>query len=59
MDKFKDYKTLARLYVERMATKGIILLPDVQADLAEAIKDIEQFMPAHYRRLLDILYDPA
>ena len=47
--KNKDHKTLAQLYVERMATKA------VKADLAEAVKNIEHFTPAHYRLLLDIL----
>ena len=49
MNKFKDYETLAQLYVERMATKA------VKADLAEAVKNIKEFTPAHYRLLMDIL----
>ena len=47
--KNKDYETLAQLYVERMATKA------VKADLAEAVTNIKEFTPTHYRLLMDIL----
>ena len=47
--KNKDYETLAELYVERMAMKKI------KADLADAVKNIKEFTPAHYKFLIDIL----
>ena len=47
--KNKDHKTLAQLYVERMATKA------VKADLTEAVNNIKEFTPTHYRVLMGIL----
>ena len=49
--KNKDYETLAQLYVEWAERVG----HHTKLDLAETVKTLKEFTPAHYQTLLNIL----